>query len=51
MTGNIVSINEIKDYFVEDSKIEELIKWLEKNGIPIDSTHSYDAYLEVKKRK
>jgi len=49
MKGNIIKINEVRDYFVEDSKIEELIKWLEENGSPISSAKGYNLYLKHRK--
>jgi len=46
MKGNIIDIYEVRKYFVEDSKMEELIKWLEENGSPISSVRSYDLYIK-----
>lgn len=33
MPGNDVSINNSIFYYVGDSKMDELIEWLDKNGI------------------
>jgi len=33
MPGNIIKINDYLEWYVGDSKIKELIKWLNRNGI------------------
>lgn len=32
MPGNIININNAIDYYVGDSKMNELVKWLDTNG-------------------
>ncbi|MHA1225195.1 MAG: hypothetical protein ACTSPV_00465 [Candidatus Hodarchaeales archaeon] len=34
MPSNIISINGIAEFYVSDSKMRELLKWLNKNGSP-----------------
>jgi len=34
MPGNIISINGIGEFYVSDSKMKGLLKWLDKNGSP-----------------
>ena len=39
-TVNRVSINKTwKEFYVGDSKMPELLEWLEKNGIPLEDKH------------
>ena len=33
MPGNIITINSNKEYYVGDSKMDELLKWLDNNGL------------------
>lgn len=33
MPGNQIVINKAKEYYVGDSKMEELLTWLDSNGI------------------
>lgn len=37
MPSNIISINLIPEYNIPDNKMEELVKFLRKNGHPIDN--------------
>ena len=32
MPANIITINDWKQYYVGDSKMDELLNWLNKNG-------------------
>lgn len=32
MPGNIIKVNDWKQWYVGDSKMEELLDWLDKNG-------------------
>ena len=34
MAGNIIKINDYAEFYVGDSKMEKLIKFLKENGIP-----------------
>ena len=36
MPGNIISINQVPQYYVGDSKIERLTEFLEKYGFKLD---------------
>jgi len=33
MPGNVIVLNESIQYYVGDSKMPELMKWLKKNGV------------------
>lgn len=33
MPGNIISINDWREYYVGDSKMPRLLKWLDKYGV------------------
>lgn len=46
MPGNQIVINKAIEYYVGDSKIEELLTWLNSNGVKVNEESSEENETE-----